>query len=85
MTTPRCGDTVLHKPSGEKWLVAYADPARDELSWSGWPEGYAKLSDCELIRQCSDDEHEKAVSDWLDKPRRDNDHRPGVIERLYRN
>lgn len=45
----RCGDTVLHRPSGEKWVVAAADPERDEIMWCGWPEGVAKLSDCELI------------------------------------
>lgn len=40
------GDTVLHKPTGEKWLVACVQDGR--LSWVGWPEGTAALSDCEL-------------------------------------
>ena len=48
-TIPRCGDTVQHHPTGEEWLVAYADPARDEIAWCGWPPGVAKLSDAEKI------------------------------------
>lgn len=65
---PRCGDAVKHGPSGEEWLVAFADPERNELSPAGWPESYAKISDCTLIRQCSDEEHRKAVADWLVDP-----------------
>jgi hypothetical protein len=48
------GDTVLHKPSGETWTVAYV--RGDHLSWCGWPEGIAILSDCELVKAASDDE-----------------------------
>ena len=51
----RCGDTVLHKPSGEEWLVAYVDG--DDLAWCGWPDGVARKSDCELVRSCTDAEH----------------------------
>jgi hypothetical protein len=49
----RCGDVVLHRPSGEEWIVAAADPESDALMWCGWPEGVAKLSDCELLRRAS--------------------------------
>ncbi len=55
----RTGDTVLHKPSDERWLVAYVQG--DRLAWCGWPEGEAKLSDCELIKACSDEQHWKLV------------------------
>ena len=51
----RTGDTVFHKPSGEQWLVAYVQD--DELAWCGWPEGLARLADCELVRTCSDEQH----------------------------
>ena len=54
-TTIKTGDSVLHHPTGEKWLVAYADYERDELAWVGWPPGYAELSDCELVESCTDE------------------------------
>ena len=63
-TPPRCGDYVLHRPSGEEWVVAYADPVIDLLAWAGWPNGTAKLSDCEVTKRCTDDEHRKAVEEW---------------------
>jgi hypothetical protein len=51
----RAGDTVLHKPTGEEWLVAYVEG--DDLAWCGWPDGLARTGDCELVRACSDEEH----------------------------
>lgn len=51
----RCGDTVKHKPTGETWTVSYVDG--DNLAWVGWPNGYAKVSDCAIIKSCSDLEH----------------------------
>ena len=51
----RTGDVVRHIPSGEEWLVAWADST--ELIACGWPETFAKVEDCELIEACSDDEH----------------------------
>lgn len=66
----RTGDTVLHRPTGERWLVACV---RDgDLSWCGWPEGYAKLSDCELVRACTDERHWKLVEEIA---RGSHDHR----------
>jgi hypothetical protein len=56
----RTGDTVFHKPTGEKWLVAYVDG--DRLAWCGWPEGEARLSDCELVRACDDERHWELVN-----------------------
>lgn len=53
--TPRAGDHVRHKPSGEDWVVAYVDG--DQLAWCGWPPGEANLSDCEIIKQATDAEH----------------------------
>lgn len=63
-TTPRCGDHVLHKPSGETWVVAYADPVIDRIAWAGWPNGTAKLSDCEITKRCTDAEHREEVEAW---------------------
>lgn len=51
----RTGDHVLHKPSGETWVVAYVNG--DDLAWCGWPHGLARTADCELVKSCSDDEH----------------------------
>jgi hypothetical protein len=45
------GDSVLHGPSGETWLVAYVQG--DRLAWCGWPEGEARLSDCTLVRKAT--------------------------------
>ena len=59
---PRCGDTVFHRPTGETWVVAYAEG--EHLAWFGWPDGLAKLSDCEVTERCSDEEHAKAVDEW---------------------
>jgi hypothetical protein len=55
----RAGDRVLHRPSGETWVLAYVDG--DHLAWCGWPAGEAKVSDCELVAQCSDAEHLKLL------------------------
>lgn len=51
----RTGDTVLHKPSGESWVVACV--RGDYLAWCGWPEGEAKLADCELQTSATDEQH----------------------------
>lgn len=53
--TFRCGDHVLHLPTGEMWLVAYVDG--DDLAWCGWPDGLARTSDCLLVKACDDAEH----------------------------
>jgi len=59
--TIRTGDRVLHRPSGEHWLVAYVQD--DRLAWCGWPEGEARLEDCELERSCTDEQHWKLVEE----------------------
>ena len=56
----RAGDTVLHKPSGEKLSVAYVEDGR--LVPRGWPLTYADAADCELIKSCSDDEHVECLT-----------------------
>ena len=53
----RAGDTVFHRPTGETWVVAHIDEARNELAWVGWPPGYGRLSDCVLKTECSDEQH----------------------------
>lgn len=50
----KTGDTVKHGPSGEEWVVAYVD--RDYLAPCGWPPGEAKVADCTLVEECSEEE-----------------------------
>ena len=52
-------DVVLHKPTGERWVVAYVRD--DRLAWVGWPEGEAALSDCELVSAASDEQRLKLL------------------------
>lgn len=42
------GDIVLHRPTGERWIVAFV--SGEYLSWCGWPEGVARVEDCELVK-----------------------------------
>jgi hypothetical protein len=60
----RAGDTVYHRPSGESWTVAYCDG--EWLAWCGWPAGEAKISDCELKKSCSDDQHRDILEQWAE-------------------
>ena len=78
----RCGDAVFHGPTRQTWLVAYADYGTGDLSWSGWPEGRARIEDCVVTRIATDEQHAEHVAEWLSKPRPD-DHRRRAIERLY--
>lgn len=57
----KTGDTVLHKPTGEEWTIAYAN--EHEVCPCGWPESFAKPEDCELIKECSEDERWKLLED----------------------
>lgn len=47
------GDTVAHAPTGEHWVVGYVDG--DRLTWVGWPEGEASVSDCTLIETAKEE------------------------------
>ena len=58
---PRTGDSVYHRPSGETWVVAYADPSSKELAPCGWPITFATIGDCEIVRRATDAEHLKLV------------------------
>ena len=60
----RTGDRVRHIPSNELWTVAWAD--KTYVMWCGWPEGWAAVSDCILIKACTDEEHWKLVRDFAD-------------------
>ena len=55
----RIGDTVLHAPSGETWIVAAVDG--EDLFPAGWPESLARTSDCSLVRAATDEQHARFV------------------------
>ena len=67
----RAGDHVLHRPTGETWTLA-GNPEHGKVQWFGWPEGYAKESDCELQYACTDEEHKQALEEWAIPHRRDD-------------
>lgn len=56
----RAGDRVKHGPSGETWVLA-CDSQDDEVMPAGWPESYANVGDCELVREATDEEREKML------------------------
>lgn len=76
-TIPRCGDHVLHRPSGEKWLVAWCEG--DDLAWCGWPNGIARTSDCEIVHRADDTEHRKMAAEVAAC----GDSRASRVRRLY--
>lgn len=47
-------DVVLHRPTGEEWLVAYV--ANGKVCCCGWPLSYAPVSDCDLVRKATAEE-----------------------------
>lgn len=65
----RAGDGIRHKPTGEKWLVAAVSPNGRELVCCGWPETIAKISDCELLCQATDEGHEKLLREVVESCR----------------
>lgn len=66
------GDVVRHVPTGEKWVVAFVKDG--DLSWCGWPEGWAKLSDCILIKKATAEERLKLLKEMANM-QGDQDHR----------
>lgn len=59
----RAGDTVLHRPSGETWIVGAVEPYCDTrclVPFKGIKE-IAKIFDCELRKSCTDGEHVEMV------------------------
>lgn len=63
--TLRAGDAVLHRPSGETWLVASRDGRRDFYA-CGWPETRARVLDARVLRRATDEEHEKLLREVAD-------------------
>jgi hypothetical protein len=58
------GDVVHHTPTGESWVVACVNG--DRLSWCGWPEGTALLSDCTLVVKATPEERNNLLEQLAD-------------------
>lgn len=71
------GDTVFHRPTGETWIVACVQDGR--LSWAGWPEGTAVISDFELVERATPEQREKLLRDMAAMS--GGDHRQRYAER----
>lgn len=71
------GDTVLHHPTGETWLVAGVDG--EWISWCGWPEGKGQLSDCVLIDKATKKERLELLNQLKALP--ESDHRQRLAVR----
>ncbi len=74
------GDTVLHRPTGEQWLVAGVEG--DRLSWLGCPEGTASQVDCDLIRKASPEDRMMWLRDLAKPAREGGDHRVRMARKV---
>jgi hypothetical protein len=79
----RTGDIVLHAPSGEEWLVAWADPETGYMAPCGWPTCQARIEDCRLIKAATDDEADKLIVELSSSGRTDA-HKAAEIHRRPR-
>jgi len=66
----RSGDTVKHKPTAETWTVAFAN--EHDVSPCGWPECFAKVEDCELLKKATDKENHKLLLELAGLPTGDS-------------
>lgn len=69
----RTGDHVHHAPSGETWVVAWADHKTGYMAPCGWPECQAKISDCTITKRATDDECADLIKQLRESSRRDAD------------
>jgi hypothetical protein len=69
------GDTVLHAPTGEEWLVAYVRD--DKLAACGWPDTIANLSDCTLVSKATPEERQSLLESMAGS----NGHRASYAQR----
>lgn len=76
----RTGDIVLHLPSNEEWVVAWADHKSGYMAPCGWPTCQALISDCTIIREATDAEY-KGLIDQLSNSGRSDAHKAAEIAR----
>ncbi len=63
------GDAFLHRPSGETLSCSGSDG--DAVFWEGWPEGYARVEDCDLVREATPDQRRSTLVSWSKVRRRE--------------
>ena len=60
------GDTVLHRPSGETWVVCGVDREKGRLIPCGYPfPSVARLEDCELLERRKTKEQPREYAEAL--------------------
>lgn len=62
----RSGDTVIHRPTSENWVVAFVDHDNARVWPCGWPMSCAPTDDCIWVAGCSDEYHEQLLRDMAD-------------------
>lgn len=62
-------DHVHHAPTGEDWVVAFVQG--DRLAWCGWPEGFAALADCTLVKKATTDERDALLRELAESTSND--------------
>ncbi len=77
----RCGDHVRHRPTGEEWIVAWAEGS--QMAPCGWPPCRASVADCDVINRASDEEHRRSVMGWWSSTSHGEDGRRAQVLRLY--
>ena len=77
----RTADIVHHIPSGEEWVVAWADHRSGYMAPCGWPTCQARIADCTVIRAASDEEA-KGLIEAMSKSGRTDAHRAAEIAAL---
>jgi hypothetical protein len=75
----KIGDTVLHKPSGEQWVVARIYSNGDIIP-AGWPCSLGRAEDIELVEECSEEAHDYLREKLTHLPPSDPRHIPPTID-----
>lgn len=65
-------DVVLHRPSGESWIVAAVVREEGTLSPCGYPPTYVKLADCDLLQKASESERDRMLTKWICRTHRND-------------
>lgn len=77
----RTADHVLHRPSGETWVVGWADHESGRMAPCGWPTCEALISDCEIVKVATDDESAKLVAEFSASGRSDAHRAKAIADR----
>jgi hypothetical protein len=77
----RTGDIVRHYPSGEDWVVAWADHETGYMAPCGWPTCQAKIADCSILKRATDEAYD-ALVDQLALSGRSDAHKAAAIRAM---